>query len=46
MSVGVLVRVTAQERELWKEVAAQQGMSVSEMVRQTMAAQVREREET
>lgn len=44
MTVGVLVRVTPQERELWKQAAAQEGLSLSEMVRRTMAAQVDESE--
>lgn len=38
MSVGVLVRVSPQTREQWKEAAAKEGVSVSEMVRRSVAA--------
>lgn len=37
MSVGVLVRVSEEERNEWKEAAARQGLSVNQLVRRTVA---------
>ena len=43
MKVGVLVRLSPQEREEWKAAAAHQGLSVTEMVRRFVASALTER---
>jgi predicted HicB family RNase H-like nuclease len=37
MRVGILVRVDADEREMWKAAAEERRVSVNEMVRQAVA---------
>jgi len=41
--VGVLVRVTPDERERWKQAAAREGLSVTQLVRRTVARALNER---
>lgn len=42
MTVGVLVRVTVEERQRWKDSAAEEGLSVSELVRRSVSAAISE----
>lgn len=46
MKVGVLVRVSPQERELWKRAADRDGISVSALVRGSVAAAIGDRQDT
>lgn len=43
MKVGVLVRVTAEQREQWKEIADREGVSVSEFVRRAVTSEIASR---
>lgn len=44
MNVGVLVRVAPEEREKWKTIAAREGLSVNQLVRQAVEASLASRE--
>lgn len=46
MSVGVIVRVSAEQREHWKEQAALRGISVNQMIKASVTATLEEGRQT